>query len=494
LYPIPGTGSSYDRNKPAGSLHIDGAAGTIAPFDSAGVMTNQPIDHAYQAALDYLYSFVDYSMTRALRYSPEKFDLGRMATFMDLLGNPQQDYPVLHIAGTKGKGSTAALCASALKAAGYRVGLYTSPHLEEYTERIQLNGKSISKIELVNLVDEIKPYVTRIQALTTFEITTALGFLYFSKQQVDVMVAEVGLGGRLDATNIITPVVSVITALSLDHMNVLGGTLAAIAAEKCGIIKQGVPAVSSPQPEEAMRVIQERAAESNSALTIVGRDILVEPAGHNLEGQSFYLTKLTREDGQRMPGGKREAFHIPLLGAHQIDNAAVAFAALDICNRRGLVVSLSAIKKGFRNVIWPGRFEILDREPFLVVDSAHNLDSARRLRQTLDDYLPGKEVILIFGASEDKDVSGILQELAPRVKRVLATKSEHPRALDPQDIARHCLRLQIPVSVIDTVEESLARACQETDDRQAIVATGSIFIAAAVKMIYRKRRKTPHEK
>jgi len=463
-------------------------------------MTNEQVDKKYQSAMDYLYSFVDYSMTRALRYSPEKFDLGRMAALMEALGDPQKDYPCLHIAGTKGKGSTAAFCASVLINAGHKVGLYISPHLEDYTERIQVNGKSISQVELVNLVEYIKPFVVRIPALTTFEITTALGFIYFSRQKVDLMVVEVGLGGRLDATNIITPVVSIITALSLDHMNVLGNTLSEIAGEKCGIIKPGVPVVSSPQPTEALEVIRERAKAAGSTLTIVGRDILLEPVNHNLEGQDFYIKNVTAGDSGKigahrgLASGQPELFHIPLLGAHQMDNAATAFAALEICDQIGLPVPLKAIKKGFRSVKWPGRFEIISKNPFVVVDSAHNLDSARRLRQTLDDYLPGKEILLIFGASEDKDVLGILENLAPRIKRVYATKSEHPRALDPREIARQCLKLNIDVVVVDTVEESLALACRNSGDTKVILATGSIFIAAAVKMIYRNGRMNPHEK
>jgi dihydrofolate synthase/folylpolyglutamate synthase len=479
------------------SLHIDVATGTIPPFESAGEMTNHDIDQKYQSALDYLYSFVDYSMTRALRYSPDKFDLGRMVVLMDALGNPQNDYTILHVAGTKGKGSTAALCANALRVAGYQAGLYTSPHLEDYTERIQLNGKSIARGELVDLVEYIKPYVARIPALTTFEITTALGFVFFSRQQVEVLVAEVGLGGRLDATNIITPLISIITSLSLDHMNVLGNTLAEIAGEKCGIIKPGVPVVSSAQKPEALTVIEEHARKKGSPLTLIGRDVLFEPVAHSLDMQSMRIWKeKAKESKSEGDHGSREVFEIPLLGAHQLDNAATAFAALELCNRTALPVPLEAIQQGFRSVEWPGRFEIIAKKPFIVIDSAHNLDSASRLRQTLDDYLPDKKIQLIFGASEDKDVSGILKELAPRVSKVYATESEHPRALDSQLIAEQCRILKLDVIVMDSVEASLVVACQETGDDSVILATGSIFIAAAVKMIYRNRngRMNPHEK
>ena len=201
------------------------------------------IELAYNQALDYLYSFVDYSLTRNLTYSPEKFDLGRMVELMKNLGDPQRAYPVIHIAGTKGKGSTAALIASALQAAGYKVGFYTSPHLQDFTERIQVNQTPVSHATLTALVEEIKPQVAKTERLTTFELTTALAFLYFQRCKVDIAVVEVGLGGRLDATNIVTPLVSVITSLSMDHMAVLGDTLPKIAAEKAGIIKPGRPVV-----------------------------------------------------------------------------------------------------------------------------------------------------------------------------------------------------------------------------------------------------------
>ncbi len=252
-------------------------------------MNGNDINLNYQSALDYLYSFVDYSLTRAFRYTADKFNLDRMVMLLESIGKPHKDYKVIHIAGTKGKGSTAVFCTQALIKAGYKVGLYTSPHLEDYCERIQVNGEPISHEDMTHLVGYIKPFVAGIPHLTTFEITTAIGFLYFSRKAVDVVVAEVGLGGRLDATNVITPVVSVITSISHDHTNVLGHTLHEIAGEKCGIIKPGVPVVSSPQKEEALAVIQEIAASREAPLTLVGKDIQFVPVKHSMDGQSFYI-------------------------------------------------------------------------------------------------------------------------------------------------------------------------------------------------------------
>jgi dihydrofolate synthase/folylpolyglutamate synthase len=227
----------------------------------------------YNQALDYLYSFVDYSLKHISELAKAEFNLDRMFALMDQLGNPHKKYSIIHVAGTKGKGSVAALCASTLKAAGYKTGLYTSPHLWDYVERIQIDGEPISHEQLIELVEEVKPSVARIPKLTTFEITTAIGLLAFAKNDVSAAVIEVGLGGRLDATNIVTPEVSVITSLSYDHMAVLGNTLAAIAGEKAGIIKEAVPVVSAPQVEEALDVLERVAKEKNSPLILVGRDI-----------------------------------------------------------------------------------------------------------------------------------------------------------------------------------------------------------------------------
>src|SRR5215216_316314 len=247
---------------------------------------------AYNQALDYLYSFVDYSLKHISELAKAEFNLDRIFALMEELGNPQAKYPIIHVAGTKGKGSVSALCASALQAAGYKTGLYTSPHLLDYVERIQVNGQPISHEQMIELVEEIKPAVAKIPKLTTFEITTALGFLAFARNDVTAAVIEVGLGGRLDATNIVTPKVSVITSLSYDHMAVLGNTLAEIAGEKAGIIKPGVPVVSSPQPEEALEVLERVAKEKDCPFILVERDVKFERLESSLHSQSFHLSFL----------------------------------------------------------------------------------------------------------------------------------------------------------------------------------------------------------
>jgi len=446
------------------------------------------IEIAYQQALDYLYSFIDYSLTRNLRYSAEKFDLGRMGILMERLGNPHHLYPVIHIAGTKGKGSTAAMTASALQAAGYQVGFYSSPHLQEYTERIQINTCQITHLELVELVAELKPYVAVIQRLTTFELTTALAFLFFARRKVDAAVVEVGLGGRLDATNVVTPLVSVITSLSMDHMNILGDTLAQIAFEKAGIIKPGRPVVMAPQKEEAQRVVARVAGERGSRLVQVGQEYLFAPLSHNLEHQTLAVWSCDEQplvNDYIETAGRNHwqptRLTIPLLGHHQVENAATAYTALQVARQEGLKISEAAIEQGFLSVHWPGRFEFISRMPVLVVDSAHNRDSALKLRQAIDDYLPGKPVILIFGASEDKDVEGMFAELLPRVGRVIATQSMHPRAMDANKLVELAHHFGVLSQAVVPVELAMEKALELAGEEAAVVVAGSLFVAAAVR-------------
>jgi len=435
------------------------------------------IETQYNKALDYLYSFVDYSLKHSSELAKAEFNLDRMFALMTELGNPQAKYPIIHVAGTKGKGSVSALCASALQAAGYKTGLYTSPHLLDYTERIQIDGKPISYEQLVNLVEEIKPAVAKIPKLTTFEITTALGFLAFAKQDVNAAVIEVGLGGRLDATNIVTPKVSVITSLSYDHMAVLGSTLAQIAGEKAGIIKPNVPVVSAPQTEEGLEVLQRIATEKNCPFILVGRDVEFERLTSSLDGQSLRVTD---------PRPSTLDLQLPLLGEHQIQNAATAYAALKMS---GIEISHEAIQKGFSQVKWPARFEVLQREPPVIVDSAHNRDSAWRLRQTLDEYYPETPVVLVFCALEDKDITGMLEELKPRIETVVATHADHPRAPSAEWIAEQVEKVGIPVEAVSPVSSALERAIELAGGQKLVLSAGSVAFAGEVSAAWQKRVK-----
>jgi dihydrofolate synthase / folylpolyglutamate synthase len=448
---------------------------------------------AYQEALDYIYSFIDYSLTHTFRYSPENFNLARMEKLVNSLENPHKKYPIIHVAGTKGKGSVAAMCASVLQAAEYRAGFYSSPHLQDFVERIQVNGVPISHAEVVALVQEMKPHIDAIPELTTFEITTALAMLYFARQRASASVLEVGLGGRLDATNIVMPKVSVITSISYDHTYVLGNSLAQIAGEKAGIIKPGVPVVMAPQDEEARQVIATIAEERGSPLIEVGKDYLFSVQSQSLEGQTFRVWSHSEQAsveeffGTNGKSGRQpELFALPLLGYHQVVNAATAYAALQTARRSGFEFSNENFRKGFASVVWPGRFEILRRDPPVVVDSAHNRDSALKLRQTLDEYFPGFPVTLVFGASEDKDIQGMFAELLPRVEDVIATQSIHPRAIDPHQLVELTRPYGIPARAVPRIEGAMLEALQDSHKGRLVLVTGSLFIVAGARLVWQE--------
>jgi dihydrofolate synthase/folylpolyglutamate synthase len=453
------------------------------------------VEIAYQEALDYIYSFIDYSLKRTFRYSPENFNLARMEKLAIALGNPHQQYPIIHIAGTKGKGSVAAMCSSALNAAGYRVGFYTSPHLQDFTERIQMDGEPISHANVVALVNEMKPHIASIPELTTFEITTALALLYFARCGATAAVLEVGLGGRLDATNIVTPIVSVITSISYDHTYVLGDTLSEIAGEKGGIIKHGVPVVLAPQEDEARQVITRIAAEKEAPLIQIGQDYLFTLLSHSLDGQSFYIWTQVEQpavneyiESDGLYGQPPTSLMVPLLGYHQVVNAATAYAALQTARSVGIEIRDDDIRRGFANVVWPGRFEVLRRNPPVVLDSAHNRDSAHKLRQTIDEYFPDYPVILVFGASEDKDINGMFAELLPRVESVIATQSIHPRAMDPARLVELAIPFGLPARAIPRIEDALHEALEIGQNGYLVLVTGSLFIVAGAQHAWQEKR------
>jgi dihydrofolate synthase/folylpolyglutamate synthase len=446
-------------------------------------MTDQTV-RRFQDALDYIYSFIDYSVERSYRYSPEVFELDRVLDLLGRMGDPQEQFSSFHVAGTKGKGSVCALMESCLRAAGYRTGLYTSPHLIRFNERIRVNGEQIKRREVVDLVERMKPHVEAVPELTTYEIITALGFAYFADREVEYAVVEVGLGGRLDATNVLEPVVAVITSLSYDHMHLLGESLSDIAREKAGIIKPGVPIIMAPQQFEADRVVEEIAAERGAPLIRVSRDWHFSHGSRDLEGQILNVwprdEQPLMDDYVESAGGEEWAPHryrIPLLGYHQVVNSATAYAALQTANERGLDVPESAIAQGFRSVSWPGRFQVLSQDPRVVVDCAHNRDSALRLRIALDDYFPGQPVTLIFGASADKDVPGMMADLLPRVSRIIVTQAEHPRATDPEQLADIAHGYGLPVEVVVPVEAALEHAIRNAKPDEVILTAGSIFVA-----------------
>ncbi len=424
----------------------------------------------YQAALEYLYSLTDYEKDRSAHYDPDAFDLARVRRVLARLGDPHQCYQTIHVAGTKGKGSVAAMCASALRAAGLRTGLYTSPHLHTFRERIQVDGELIPQDILTALVQECRPVFDTEPEWTTFEAITALAFVHFYRSQSDVAVIEVGLGGRLDATTVIAPQVTVITSLSFDHTDWLGNTLASIAGEKAGIIKPGVPTVCAPQPDEALAVIRQVCIERDSPLTLVGQDWTWQLKDPVPEAQSFDLRHTSGDSD--LDG----SYDIPLLGRHQIHNATAAIAALDILRREDVPLRPRHIRQGLANVRWPGRFEVLRQEPPLVVDCAHNGDSISRLVEALQEWFPGQRWTFCLGVSRDKDISTMLQTLAPWADRLLATQSRHARAMSPARVAELAAKVLPRVQETGDVFSALTLALSGASG--PVCVTGSIFVVA----------------
>ena len=331
--------------------------------------------------MEYLNSFLNYEQVTAYRY-PEVFSLDRMERLLDRLGNPHRRYPTLHVAGTKGKGSTCAFAASILRAAGLRVGLYTSPHLITFRERFRINGRPIPEEKLAEVVGRIQPNAA--PDLTFFEVTTACAFLYFAQERVDAAVVEVGLGGRLDATNLLMPEVTVITPISLDHMDKLGDTVEAIAREKAGIIKPGVPVVMASQPIEARRVFEETAVGRGAPLHGVEKEVRSDEVILSLEGTRC---------GIETPVRSYPDLQIPLLGRHQLSNAVAAIRAVELfAQRRGLSLTSRAVQEGLRQTEWPGRCQLIQGNPPILLDGAQNAASARVLKEMVAELFPGRRV------------------------------------------------------------------------------------------------------
>lgn len=432
----------------------------------------------YNEALDYLYSFIDYEVTRRLRYSPDVISLDRPRRLAEALGNPHQAYPIVHITGTKGKGSTGAMCMAVCQAAGLKTALYTSPHLQDFRERLRVDDEMIPKATLTALIEEIRPVVSEVAPdITWFELVTVLAFMHYAREQVDVAVVEVGLGGRLDSTNIVTPLVSVITSLSYDHTYLLGDTLADIAREKGGIIKPGVPVVSAPQPPEALETLTQIAQDREAPLILVGHDWTYTPGPATETGQSFTAGPA---------GGPQLRYHTPLLGLHQVINATVALAAMDQAAQQGLEIPAGAAQAGLKQVEWPGRLEVIQHEPRLVLDAAHNAESARRLREALQDLFPHERLFLIYGASVDKNIEGMFEALLPATDHLILTQAVHPRAHEPADLAEmaRSLEPETDITCIGPVAKAVEHALGIAGANDLICVTGSLFVIGEVRDMY----------
>ena len=428
----------------------------------------------YQQAENYILSFTDYEKMPGMAYTSANYDLRRMEKLLQPLGNPHLSTRTVHVAGTKGKGSTAAMISQTLIAAGYRTGLFTSPHLHTIRERIRMNGEMISEVDFTALVAEIKPIVESVNEqaifgkLTTFEILTAVVFIYFKKNRVDFQVLEVGLGGRLDATNVVKPDVCVITSLSLDHTEILGNSVAKIAVEKAGIIKHGCIVVSAPQVDDATQVIKRACRQQRARLIQVGQDVTWLKTGGDLYSQTLTIsTKSGHYD-----------LAIPLLGDYQLENAATAVAVAEALISLGTIISSQNIAKGLSQVSWPGRLQILSSKPTVVVDGAHNAYSMSKLVQAVKEYFDYKKCFVILGASCDKDISGMARELETLSNHIIITSSTHPRAALISSLAEKFDSLGIKAVAADNVAEALSKALTLAKKTDLILVTGSLFVVA----------------
>lgn len=439
----------------------------------------------YREAMDFLLKRTDFELLKADAFSHSDFKLDRMRKLLDLLGNPER-IPAVHVAGTKGKGSTAAMIAAGLVRCGQKTGLFTSPHLERFEERIRINGETIPPEAVVSLCDRLHRCVIELRQIsalsapTYFELTTALAWLWFRQQAVDVAVLEVGLGGRLDATNLCHPEVCVITSIGMDHTQQLGNTLGKIAFEKAGIIKAGIPVVSGVRQEEPREVIRRVAAERESLLWELDREILLE------EKQSG----TDRVWSVETPSGAYRDFHLGMRGGHQGTNAALALSAIELFQAKRTPPDRNSIAQSLAQVSLPGRQELLSRSPLILLDSSHNIDSTAALVRTLaEEPFSQYRKIGIYGSSSDKDIAGQFGLLRDAIDEWIVTRvEESPRAC-PVETLLAIARDQSLDCVCGEENPELAfnRAWESLDEMTCLIVTGSFFLSGKLRTLILQR-------
>ena len=422
----------------------------------------------------------------ALKYIHESHKFGirlgldNIKKLLELLDNPQDKLKIIHIAGTNGKGSTCSFISTILKEGGYKVGLYTSPFLETFTERIRVNGDNIPEDEVGNIVSLIKE---KIEVMvnegysypTEFEIVTAMALYYFYKENVDFVALEVGLGGRYDATNVIEkPIVSVITSISMDHIGVLGDTLGKIAFEKGGIIKENCTTIVYPQKYEAGQVIKNICKENRSKYIECNfNDINIKQSNINLQKYDCFINKKEYKD-----------LEIKLIGEHQVKNSVLALNVIDYINDNlGLNISEECIRKGLAQTSWPGRIEKIKENPMFIIDGAHNEEGAESLAKAMDKYFKDKNKVLIIGMLEDKDISSVLDILIPRFNKVITTTPDNPRSIDADKLKKKIEEYNIDVISKPKINEAVEYALQNTKKEDVIISAGSLYMIGNVRSI-----------
>ena len=433
------------------------------------------LDDAYA----YIAEFTNYERMAHFDYTRQALDLDRVRQVLSALGNPETSSPIVHVAGTKGKGSVCAMAASMLQQAGYRVGLFSKPHLVRLNERLSVNGAEITDDEFVTLMNRLYPYLeAQRQAgnpLTFFDLITILALAYFAQEAVDAVVLEVGLGGRLDSTNVVTPSVSVITTIGYDHTAQLGDTLGQIAREKAGIIKMGVPVVSGVNDPEPATVIRGVAEEQGAQLYELDEDVRIAPS--DVSDRFSVQTWRSTYSG----------LSLPLVGTHQRRNAAVAIGAVEALQERtSLSVSTDAVAKGLAHVKLRGRIERLSEAPLVILDVAHNPDSLRTLRLTLRETYPDHSWTVLFGTPRDKDVEGNLREILQLATHVVLTTTDNPRGTLPDELQQRATAIapSVSIEVIPDLTSALQRALTLASRHRGVCVTGWFHMAGEVAKLW----------
>lgn len=409
------------------------------------------------------------------------YGLERTYKLLEHLGNPERDLKLIHIAGTNGKGSTTSMITEILMGEGYKVGMYTSPFIEEFEERIQINRNNIPKESLAILMDEIKVAVDKVIEAgynhpTEFEIITVLMLLYFKKENIDFGVIEVGLGGTLDSTNVIKPIIQVITSISFDHTNLLGNTLEKIAKEKAGIIKRGIPTVIYPQQEEVLKVIKNKCFEMDSELYIANNENLKFKNIVNLD-KPYQLLKYNNEID----------ILLPLLGEHQIINLSVAMQAIEVLNNKNIIdISIANIVKSIKNVSWKGRLEVLSNNPYVVIDGAHNIQGIKTLSRNIKKYFKYENLYLILGILADKDVEEMIKIITPMAKKVYSVTPNSIRGELAESLKDEVSKFNKNCKAFDKYEEAYLEALNDASEKDLILASGSLYMIGDMRKIIRK--------
>ncbi|MFC1652354.1 bifunctional folylpolyglutamate synthase/dihydrofolate synthase [Planctomycetota bacterium] len=436
---------------------------------------------SYKQAIQYLFKKTDYEREEYLRYNVTTFNLDRMDAFLSLVGNPHEKIRTVHIAGTKGKGSTATMLAKMLESNGYTVGLYTSPHVEHLHERIVINSKMVTDSEMLRLLNRahaaIEKMASNDDSPTFFEIMTALAFIHFADKKVDVAVIETGLGGRLDSTNVIKPDVIGITSLSIDHPQHLGSSLDKIAHEKAGVFKKGIPIVTVEQDPLAMRVLKSEATSAKAPFSVTGGDI-----------DFSYRFETSREHGPHTriclttPTSRFEHLRVPLHGKHMAINCGLALAMLDKLKSSGFNIDTEKATAGLHDVQLAGRMEMVNQDPRVMIDGAHNGESIRALIHAIGQNIPYDSMVVIFGCNNDKDVEGMLKELQYGADKAIFTRSNSPKAVSPHDLAEMYSEIGHKMcQTASSLGEALQIANSAVGREDLILITGSFYLIGQAK-------------